>query len=107
MGRLVFSRPPIKLTPEVKNTAIAHLPSDRIEQFYIQDSEQHVHRLDAQTTAAIKEDYSTLDFQDAGDLADLAQVTDYSIKTFPQFGSYGCFTITQNGTTKSIVRIKF
>ena len=55
----------------------------------------------------VGEDYSTLEFQDAGDLADLVQVTDYSIKTFPQFGSYGCFTITQNGTTKSIVRIKF
>ena len=107
MGRLVFSQPPIELTPEVQNAAIAHLPSDRIEQFYIQDSERHVHRLDAQATAAIKEDYSTLEFQEAGDLVDLTQVTDYSIKTFPQFGSYGCFTITKNGMTKSIVRIKF
>lgn len=107
MGRLVFSQEPIELTPNVKNVAIAHLPSDRVEQFFIQGEKQHVHRLDAQANAAIKEDYSTLDFQEAGDLASLEKVTDYSIKTFPQFGSYGCFTMTTDGITHSVIRINF
>ena len=106
MGRLVFSQPPIELTPEVSNTAIAHLPSDRVEQFFIQDKEKKlVHRLDAQ--ADYKKDYTNLKFEEAGDLANLEQITDYSIKTFPQFGSYGCFTQTNVGISKSFIRIKF
>lgn len=106
MGRLVFSQPPIELTPEVSNTAIAHLPSDRVEQFFIQDKEKKlVHRLDTQ--ADYKKDYANLKFEEAGDLANLEQITDYSIKTFPQFGSYGCFTQTNVGISKSFIRIKF
>ena len=106
MGRLVFSQPPIELTPEVSNTAIAHLPSDRVEQFFIQDKEKKlVHRLDAK--ADYKKDYANLKFEEVGDLANLENVTDYSIKTFPQFGSYGCFTITEIEASKSFIKIKF
>lgn len=106
MGRLVF-QPPIELNKDksVNNTAIAHLPSDRIEQFFIQDEARHVHRQDAQVD--YRKDYENLEFTDLDDLEGLDGVTNYSIKTFPQFGSYGCFTITKNGVSKSIVRIKF
>ena len=57
--------------------------------------------------ADYKKDYANLKFEEVGDLANLENVTDYSIKTFPQFGSYGCFTITEIGASKSFIKIKF
>lgn len=105
MGRLVFSSEPIELTAEVSNAAIAHLPSDRIEQFFIQGEDRKVHRKDAQLD--YRKDYENLDFTSREALKNLQNVTDYSIKTFPQFGSYGCFTMVQNGIARSVIRMRF
>lgn len=92
MGRLNFSMQ-IQITPDVSDAAIINLPNDTVEQLYFVDGTAY--KKTAQLTSA--KDYENLQFGDAAALQ-YDNVIGCSIKSFPQFGSYGF--ITQQGDVK-------
>lgn len=108
MGRLNFgdeSAPAyiVELEPGVERAVIAHLPTNTLEQFYIKNKQMY--RKDAELDYL--HDYANADFGEELEVVDMKNVVDYSIKTFPQFGTYAAITLEQEGQRNSIIKLQF
>lgn len=108
MGRLNFgdeNTPAqiVELEPNVKKAVIAHLPTNNLEQFYIQDKKMQ--RKDAELD--VEHDQANAEFGEAAEVVDGDNVVDYSIKTFPQFGTQGAITYEIDGQRRSIIKLQF
>lgn len=98
MGRLTFTLRRGVAETGAAYAALVNTPDDKVIQAYVKDG--RMKRSDAQLTAA--KDYAAIEFSAAATTA-TTDVVQCSIKSFPQFGSYGYVTVDDAGTRYSTI----